>query len=912
MPLIADLFKNLPFVKDVHMSASGIALWICWEGNLDNAVPQTLQDYGGLSVVSDRDQSLWFFFSSDVFLALARLAVWAQFNPLPVSIEVIPARLLLSVRRQMSLAIDTTLMRQEILIPQSLQIWVHPKAKESAGVLPGITYTRATQLKGLANQEWEHLEADARLPYTSAQGWYSLIRPLGNPLDKRFQSGWRFMTSKIEEILQKLKLKYNLNNNYIMVPLENLRLFRSWMRDVLTFLDGAKSEQDYWPCVCVVVDRKGLNFNNELPQKVGINWNNLMPDFPYMSYRNAFLLGEGFQITDLHFSSTHSSMDSWCTVALGEGGQLTDGTIPILVAGQLIFGEGQGCFYCGARNHDASECPSKRMRLSGADLWKNFTDMSIEGINESFRSIEQQLAANGLDGYTKLLTEGSSEGRLLRMIFEIDLPLQLRIVERVWLTTGREFPTSADDWSKGKEILTREDSPAWPFLDRLMKIHPSELSTFEKDLQIVTQRNPRDHKLRALQGFCAAEKGDMQKAQECWKHAETLAGSGLYQAWYLLLQGRALEIQSRFSEASEFYQNSLRLYPQWQEAEYRQVVCQVKMGFAEQIQPRILHMVEQDPTIFNRFLIDPELERGHLIILTALYPHWTDNKHLADEEKAQVDRLLKEVDCWFAQDHAVAQKLRQRLLDLNNQSSLDNYLAYQNLVRTRPLIEKDFTIQVQEEIEDLKSRFKNYLGILETVRDEAAWFPFPKVLVEFNRDFNECAGIINWAFRSNFHEADSFKRAQGYVPTIVELLTKLEKRLRFLRVVRDSTLFVLILVRTFFWVEVAGIILCIIFVPAIAVFGQEFGLGWLKTMIRANHWELQKVLVIILSVMSLGVAALRTTLVFEKRRDSLLANARAQREEMQRARLERIKEAVRAKEEEKEARRFPFKNEDEE
>lgn len=904
MPLISDLLQRLPMVKDVHMSSAGLALWICWEGDLGSAVPQTLQDYGGLNVVNDRDQSLWFFFSADVFLALARLSVWAQFNSLPVSIEVIPGRLLLSVRREMSLAIDSNLSHQEIVVPQSLQIWVHPKAREAAGLQPGITYSRGTQLKGMAVQEWEHLEADARLPYTSAQGWYALLRPLGNPLDKRFQAGWRFMSSGIEEILQRLKLKYNLYDNHIMLPLENLRLLRTWMRDLLTFLADAKGQPDYWPCVCVVVDRKGLNFNNELPQKVGIKWNNLMPDFPYMSYRNAFLLGDGFQITDLHFSSTHSSMDSWCTVALGEGGQLNDGAIPVLVAGQLVFGDSQGCFYCGARNHEAVSCPTRRMRLSGLSVWKNFSDMSIEGINEAFRTIENVLVESGVSGYAKLMDEGTQEGRLMHMIFEIDVPFQLRIVERVWLSTTREFPSSGDEWSMGRDG-GKDESPAWSLLERLTKLSPADLPGFEKDVQATLLRTPRDHRLRALMGFAALERGDFAKAQASWKEAETQAGSSMYQAWYLLLQGRILEIQGRFSEASDIYQNVLRLSPQWQTAEYRQIVCRVKMGFTEQIQPRILQMVEQDPTIFNRFLIDPELERGHLLILTALYPLWADSKRQAEEEKSHVERLTAEVDDWFSPEHPIAQKLRQRLRELSDQLSVANYLAYLNVVRTRPLIEKDLTGQIQQEIEVLKSRFKNYLGILETIRDEAAWFPFPKVLVEFNRDFNECAGIINWAFSANFHEAEAFKRAQAYVPTIVDLLTKLEKRLKFLRVVRDSTLFVLILIRTFFWVEVAGIILCIIGVPTIAVFGNDFGLGWLKNIIHNNHWELQKVLLIILSVMALGIAALRTTLVFDKRRDKLVSDARAQREEMQRIRLERIKEAMRAKEEKAAGRRKP-------
>lgn len=297
--------------------------------------------------------------------------------------------------------------------------------------------------------------------------------------------------------------------------------------------------------------------------------------------------------------------------------------------------------------------------------------------------------------------------------------------------------------------------------------------------------------------------------------------------------------------------------------------------------------------MFNRFLIDPELERGHLVILTALFPLWAEAKRKADDEKNHIERLVKEVNEWFPPEHLVAGKFRGRLEALQQLASTTNYMAFLKVTSTRPVIEKDITTQVQREIEDLKERFKGYLAILEVVRDEAAWFPFPRILVEFNRDFNECAGIINWAFGANFHEPESFKSAQKHIPNIVDLLGKLEKRLRFLRMVRDSTLYVLILGRTFFWVEIAFLVICLIVVPSIAVFGNEMGLGWLKTLIRTNHWQLQKVLLIIVSAMALGFAALRTTLVFEKKRDQLVADARAQREEMQRQRLDRIREAAR-------------------
>lgn len=891
MPLIADLLERLPIVKDVNMTSSGLALWICWEGDLDSAVPQTLQDYGGMSVAHDRNQSLWYFFTSDVFLAVSRLAVWAQFNPLPVNIEVLPARLLLGVRREISVALDAGLTKQEVMIPPSLHVWVHPKTREGLGNMPGLTFTSTSHIQGMTALRWDRLEADPRLPYSSSQGWYALIKPLGNPLDKRFQSNWRAMFAGIEQILQRHKLKYNTHDYYVMLPLDNLRQLRAWTREFLQYIATSKGQSDlYWPCVSVCMDKKGLNFNNELPNKVGIKWDSLMPDFPYMSYRNAFLLGEGFSITDLHYSSGNSSMDNWCTAALGEDQLAVGGYIPILMAGQTMVGEGGGCFYCGMRSHTSNQCPSRRLKFSETDVWEESACLDIEALNESFRELDTAMHDNGVSGIQTLLSEPKTTGQMVRTIFEVCLPTQLRAMERMWHTVGREFPRpTADNEAAPGRDAARDDSPAWGFLDRFIKLYGQDLIAFEKDVQASIVRIPRDVRLRTLLGFAAMERGDYTRAQAAWKEAETLSGSGLHQAWHQFLQARLLEVQSRLAEAQDAYQEVLRIYPQWHEAEYRLIVCRIKMGFAEQVQPFIQQLVEQDPNSFTRFLIDHELERGHLIILTALFPLWNDTKRLAAEESGHLERLLDEVNDWFSQDHGVAQKFRARLSELKSKAGINNYLSFLKAIRNRPQLEKDIKTQIHQEIEQLKERFKEYLGILEVVRDEASWFPFPRILVEFNRDFNECASILNWAFSSNFHEPEAFKRAQAYIPTIVEVLGRLENRLRFLRVVRDTTLYVLILGRTFFWVEVASLLLCVIIVPTIAVFGHEFGLGWLRALIRTNHWELQKVLLIVVSAMALGVAALRTTIIFERKRDELVSDARARREEMQRQRLERVK-----------------------
>ena len=140
MAQLSQLLARLPEGKDVHMSTMGHVLWVCWHNNLTPAVSQTLLNYGGMLVGEEREQALWFFFTDDVFLALARLMVWGNFNELAVSIELFPGRLQLSSKRDASLSLDGALRVQEMLVRDSLEVWVHPKSREGRNALPGISF----------------------------------------------------------------------------------------------------------------------------------------------------------------------------------------------------------------------------------------------------------------------------------------------------------------------------------------------------------------------------------------------------------------------------------------------------------------------------------------------------------------------------------------------------------------------------------------------------------------------------------------------------------------------------------------------------------------------------------------------------------------------------------------------------
>lgn len=883
MPQLNQLLNQLPQNKEISMTSMGHVLWISWEGDLTPAVNQTLVNYGGMLIGQTNGQSLWFFFSADVFLALARLSIWGNFNALPVAIELFPGRLELSPKREATISLDGLLSAQELHPRDNLDIFIHPTSREAASFLPGITFERAAMRQGMASLEWQTPVVDSRLPYSSSQAWFIVIHPLGNTLDKNFQAGWSAMFKRLEALFQEMKIKTLVQEGFVMASIDNLLMLRTFLREYLRVFDKEKEENGaYWPSVCVVTDRKNLNFNNELPKRIGLKWDNLMPDFPYISYRNAFLLGEGFVVRDLRFSGGQASLDSWCNTLLDEN-SISARSIPLVMSAQLASATDKAeCFYCGLPNHSPSECPTRAWFPTQPGTWQNIASMDLESINDSFRKIELALTSKGLRGYEKILEKGGPPATLLAAIFDLTGPGQLRNAPRNWLYKLREPDPD-------EEAPVRDDSPAWDLIEQLSKTPQDNLLALDKEIIQAITKHPRDPRLRMIRAFLHIERNDANQAMALLKEAASITPSPALQAWTEYLQARLLESQGQLAQASAIYTQILRVMPQWKDVTYRGIVCRVKMGFAEQAMPQIIALVRSDPEYFNHFLLDPALERGRLIILSEMYDLWEEARKNAASEKGAVTDVAGKLHAWFPEDHPVQARLGQKIGQLEAMGSVDNYMAFFQMVKFRPQLEKELNDSIQREVDELRNRYKSYLDSLEEIRDEASWFPFPSALKDFSADFNESAGLINWAFGSNFGEADTFKRAQSSMPKLDKLLQNLKKKLGFLRATRDATLFGLTMLKTFIWIEIIGLLICFLGVPAIVFFGDQIGLGWLKYLLGENQWSIQKVLVIIVTVLALGIGALRTTLIFDKKREKLLEQAREQREKAQATRVEAIR-----------------------
>lgn len=857
----STLLKDLPTLHEYRMSSTGYAVWIVWANELADAIPSTFRDYGGFEIKSDRQQAVWFFWSTDVFHASARLQVWANLNELPIFMQIVPTNLMVGFQREMALSIASELYSQQAMVPDEFQVWVHPKLRQDVENIPGITLEKVDkQLTGLASAHWHRLVGDPRIGFTSSLGWYFILRPLGNPLDKKFIDGWPLFFAELEKILQRLKLKYILHENYLIFDLGNYKSLRIWTREVLNLLRQNKDDEEgaYWPSVMAAVEKQGFQFNEELPKKVPLDWDKMAPDFPHMSYRSAFLLGDGFGIKDVSYSFERNKLTDWCYVHLADGSAEEErGSLNITLPVALLVGSERPCFYCGLRTHTESECPSRQFVELDDTPWNEIAAMNFKELTAGLEELGEQMREDPKGALEDILNDSGRPSTLLRAVFYINATSQLRVMPMIWRSIGKDLPSGL------RKLAPMEKTPQVKTLETFLA---GDASVAEQMAKQGAFRNPRDFQFRTLQGFIVMERGDLERAGEFWREAELLGDSPIHFAYHKYLQGRALEVQGLYDKGIAQFKEAAKLCPRWREPVYRQAVCMVKMGFSEHAVGLLDQLVDDDPNMFNRIIIDPEMERGFIQILSVLYSRWVQSSAAAKEATDKLRKLIEEVEDWFGPDHEFTAKAKRQIDALLAVAEIENFAIFHKLIQGRVRVEKSMRDRIESEIKTLTKQAEYFRDRLKRIHEDISWFPFPRALREFNKDFNFCVTKLNWVKQQHFKVAKNFRLSHEFFKQVDEKLAKLGTRLVTLRIVRDSTLFVLLLGKSFMWLEIVGLGLALLAMPASVFLAENYDIGWISSTIEGQRWNIQKGLVIVVSFLAFGVSLLRTALVFEKKK----------------------------------------------
>jgi tetratricopeptide (TPR) repeat protein len=862
MHKFSNLLKDLPALRESRMVVGGFAVWMVWKGDLPDAIQNTFQDYGGLRISEERNQSLWFFFGKDVFRGLARLQVWARMNDLPVYIQVLPTKLLLGFQLEITLSLGSEFFSQQAMAPDEFEIWIHPGVRQDVEGMPGISLEPVDSYAGLTTASWRKLTADPRLAFGSTLAWYFILRPLGNPMDKAFVEGWRAFFGEVQKILQRLKLKYILHDNFLIFQLENYRSLKSWTTEILAAVRNCKEAEPptYWPSAMVAVEKGNLHFNEDLPKKVALDWNKMVPDFPHLTYRTAFMLGSQFKIKDVSYSLERSKVTDWCYVHLADADlAASSGTMAVSMPVTLLAGELRPCFYCGLRTHAEPECPTRELAAPAPEVFSEIGQTPLEEINAGLAAVGEALAVDPKAGMRELLRDGSKGTLVARAVHEINAPVQFPFLRLVWRSLGEDLPGGLD------RLAPDERHPYMVQLEALVEGDPFKAERLARQESL---RAPRDYEYYLVQALVALERGDLERAGHLFKETEALGRNALHFAYLKFLQGRLCEVQARFDEAMNFYKQAETASPKWSEPHYRQAVSMVKMGFADHAVTLFAELIAKDPNFFNRVLLDPELERGMVQLLSALWDIWSRAKADAAENLEKLKDLAAEFEDWFGEKSDFNRENQEEIGALLKLAEVENYVVFQRIIKSCERLTKRLKARVDADVKVLEKQAKDFRERLKTLHREISWFPFPKTLREFNKDFNFCVHKLNWVKGQHFQIAENFRKSREFFNQVEEKLKKLGGRLVTLKIIRDSTLFLMILGKSFMWLEIIGLGVSLIVIPTVVYMAEKSsGGGWLREMILGQKWGLQKGLVIFLSLAALTAALLRTALVYDKKKE---------------------------------------------
>ncbi len=867
MPTIAKLIDDLPEINQSRLVASGFGIWVAWKGTLNTSVDNTLREYGALCIGRESDQALWFCNSTEIFRALARLQIWARVNPMPVMCQVVPLTFLVGYEMEFSVSLSVELDRQDARVPDDFEILIHPKLKEKVSTVAGLEVKVVGNVDGLASVEWLGLHADQGLDYESIRKWYFIVKPLGHLSDKESIIGWRNFSNEILDLLKKLGLKYisDVKEGVIFFPLDNFRLFRSFCSEILTLIKNVKEdpEKKYWPIVMAGVPQGNLPFSGDLPKKVGLDWNRLAPDFPHVRFMDGFLLSEWFRMNEARYGTEAVSLDSWCTIALKEGGeQLGHGTMQVLLPDVLLGSEGEGCFYCGQMNHDPKDCPSKHLATPQPQVWHLLAKTNVKEFSIGFNAIDNDVSAEGYsDSMLAVLGKKNDiEGLMARAVHEINVCGQLRMVKLVWRSRAKE-------WSEGfKQLAPQEGEHLWQALQSLIEGKAEEAEELAKEAQL---KSPRSYQPHSLLGFCKLEMGDMTQALFHWQEAERMSYTPLQQGYLAYLQARLMEVEGNLKDAINTFKHANSFSPTWIDPVYRQGVCMVKMGFTGQAMDLFFDLISRDPHVFNRILVDPELDRGRVQLLSSLWEQWADAEEEVEAARERVEVLIDDIAKRFDSNHSFFDSANEELERLKKLGVTHNYVAYRMLIKGTDKFGNTLDGEVKREVKRINANLEYLSDRVRNIQREAAWFPFPKLLLEFNKDFNFCVDKINWIKTQHLKDAGKFRSSLKLLEEIEDRIEALQGRLVTLRIIRDSTLFVLMLGRNFIWFELICLGLALVSIPSLLYFTQDIQNNWILDNIRDQRWEFTKGLIIILSVLSLAFAAVKSAFSFDKRKREL-------------------------------------------
>ncbi|WP_045216219.1 tetratricopeptide repeat protein [Desulfonatronovibrio magnus] len=854
---LSSLLSQLPQIPHPQLISQGYGVWIIWEHELPDSIPETLRSYGGWQVAQSGRQALWVFNSREVLFACAQIYKWFCQEGIKLSLLVFPVKIFITSGLEHSLVVDDKIYEINVGRLVEFEVWMHVRLKEAALGYYGLKFEAPTSSFMPYSGQWFILKVGESSSFTTELNWLFIVKPAAASSVAGSTKNWEQQKKQLISDAHRDGFSVDDKGEYLSIEIEGIRQLKSWVILVLSVFQELKPGKII-ACHLVCLELKKNKKTFWSPDKLGLDWAQASPDTLYIPLKHVFQLGHGFEIVDENISR-EKSINAFVGLKIDINliGDIEQ-RIDVFMPESLTKGNHDHCFYCGLRLHKLQTCPSRNM-FTLDQVWDQLAKLNLADLSEALEQLGREIES-GVNP-EEILRKTSSVGLIMRAILVINYPAQHRTIRMVWRSRGRDWPEAL------RQLSNLEENPVWSALENFRM---RQIGVAEASAKKIFVRYSRDFQPKNLLGFIALEKENEKEAVTYFDEAIALSYTPLQKAWHTYLKARMKEVQNDLGAAQSLYQDALKAAPGMNEARYRQGVCMVKAGHIDQALAHMGKLIRDDPVYFTHVIIDPELFKGHAHFMSGLHSFWQSSLKESQEAEDFFPKLENKINNWFGSDHPAGRRFLQRLEFLRQFSGIDNYAARIKIIKGVRELSNDISHMIEQEVLRVKKETKALWERLKRIKNKVSWFPLMRIFMgKFNRVYTSCANNLKKAGKTDPGKASGFRQIQEYIKLGAENVAVLEKRIAFITTVGDGLFFVLLMFRSFLWTLVIVLLISAAVIPGVVYLGMRTESEWALTFF-SQRIDVFNIGLIVISIFSLGWAAVRTVLSFEKKKSAYL------------------------------------------
>ncbi|MFC1863000.1 adenylate/guanylate cyclase domain-containing protein [Thermodesulfobacteriota bacterium] len=600
------------------------------------------------------------------------------------------------------------------------------------------------------------------------------------------------------------------------------------------------------PIQIIIESGPYLRAGKVLPEALKVDWGKIETGFVYLAsddrkkIKNCEPFKEG--------SKSSGKSGSYLKLLLHE--QKTSDPHQFLYQNALVQGSYDPCFYCGDRNHPASNCPSKQY----TEITHAINELgyfTLEKINVLFFNYLNSTVRGSIASPASIKDADSpGPGQLARNgFYEMKMVYQLRFFKTLW-------NLKEENWSKIKTTASGKEKGGllWIGVDC---VRVSNTEQAESIFEELLAKKIKDYKIFCAIGFLKIDQNDLSQAKAFFQRAIELTTTTPQKIFIFFLLFRIHCLMGELVKARQMIGKIIRINPYCHEALYQEILFKFQTGDKTFALRQLLKLIKINREYYVIALIDPELSKYSREIHPMLNQLHDELRRDSNRMTPNAEVALERLNDTLGKDEKEVMEAKSKFEKIKELIKTDSYFGYIDaLFYCESIINMSHqSITIREK--KLSKMFHNIKDGLNRCEAHIIRLDYPSltdsISLKIRTIWENVDDIQNL---DNTFDVKEYKkvlnRLKVFSAEVVKIKSRLDRLENTAHIMRFATKFI----RNSLFIQAANLAMALILLP-IMIHYLSFLIPSLQFSPR-NIWHYQKVVMILGAISGLILASLLT------------------------------------------------------